>query len=138
VVTIYDLQPFRGYAAMSRARRMFLQWRMRDTARHAAMLLPMSAATAADAQRLGASPQRLTVIPPVLEAVFDPPGASAIDRLRERYALPLEFWVHVAHGYAHKNHRRLLKAYRAVRLQNPPGRWCSGAISSRARRRSRN
>jgi glycosyltransferase involved in cell wall biosynthesis len=120
VVTIYDLQPFFGYAAMSRAKRLFLQWRMRDTARRAAMLVPMSHATAADLQRmLGASPERMAVIPPVLEPVFRPPDAAAVSRIRDRFRLPPEFWLYVAHGYAHKNHGRLLEAYRAMRLANP-------------------
>ena len=120
VVTIYDLQPFFGYAPMSRAKRLFLQWRMRDAARRAAMLVPMSHATAADLQRmLGASPERMAVIPPVLEPVFQPPDAAAVKHLRDRFGLPPEFWLYVAHGYAHKNHGRLLEAYRAIRLANP-------------------
>jgi glycosyltransferase involved in cell wall biosynthesis len=123
VVTVYDLQPFLGYAAMSRAKRTFLQWRMRDTVRRAAMLLPMSGATAADLQRmLGANPQKMTVVPPVLEAIFRPPDGATLNRLRERYRLPPEFWLYVAHAYAHKNHERLLQAYRAIRLENP-GAW---------------
>jgi glycosyltransferase involved in cell wall biosynthesis len=120
VVTIYDLQPFFDYTPMSRAKRTFLRWRMRATARGAAMLLPMSQATAGDLQNfLGADSRRMMVIPPVLESAFQPPDAAATNRVRQRYGLPAEFWLYVAHGYAHKNHERLLQAYRAIRQENP-------------------
>jgi glycosyltransferase involved in cell wall biosynthesis len=120
VVTVYDLQPFLEYAEMSSAKRTFLRWRMRDTVKRAAMLLPMSQATGVDLQQmLGADPRRMIVVPPILEPMFQPPDGAAIKRLRERHRLPPEFWLYVAHAYPHKNHERLLQAYRAVTLENP-------------------
>jgi glycosyltransferase involved in cell wall biosynthesis len=120
VVTIYDLQPFLGYVELSTIKRNYLRWRLRAAARDAAMLLPMSQATAADLhQRLGADPQRMTVIPPVLEPVFTPPAQHDIDRCRQRYRLPEHFWLYVAHMYAHKNHTRLLEAYQALKREMP-------------------
>ena len=120
VVTVYDLQPFLPYAKMSRAKRTFLRWRMRDTARKAAMLLPMSQATALDLQeRLGADSRRMTVVPPILEPAFRPPDAGALNRLSERYGLPPHFWLYVAHAYPHKNHQRLLQAYQGITRRQP-------------------
>jgi glycosyltransferase involved in cell wall biosynthesis len=120
VVTIYDLQPFLPHVQLPRIKGVYLRRRLRATARNAAMLLPMSQATATDLQeRLGADPQHMTVIPPVLEAVFQPPAPGAIDQCRQRYKLPARFWLYVAHMYAHKNHTRLLEAYRALKRENP-------------------
>lgn len=120
VVTVYDLQPFLHYAPMSRAKRTFLRWRMRDTARRAAMLLPMSETTAVDLQQmLGADSRRMIVVPPILEPVFQPPDPVAVNGLRQRYRLPPEFWLYVAHAYPHKNHERLLHAYRDITLEHP-------------------
>ena len=123
VVSVYDLQPFLSYAPMSRGKRWFLQWRMRSTAKRADMLLPMSQATARSLQELlNVPPQRMTVVPPTLESEFQPPDAAAVNQVRQRYALPSEFWLYVAHGYPHKNHERLLQAYRVIRDANP-GAW---------------
>lgn len=120
VVTVYDLQPFLGYASMSRGKRWFLRWRMRSTARRAAMLLPMSQATARSLQEvLNVDPRRMRVVPPTLEPMFQPPEAVGVNQLRQRYALPPEFWLYVAHGYPHKNHERLLRAYREIRSADP-------------------
>jgi glycosyltransferase involved in cell wall biosynthesis len=63
--------------------------------------------------------ERMTVIPPVLEPVFRRPDAESIDRCRRRYQLHGHFWLYVAHLYVHKNHERLLEAYRAIKSQNP-------------------
>jgi glycosyltransferase involved in cell wall biosynthesis len=123
VVTLYDLQPFLHYTPMSAPKRALLRWQMAATVRRAAVLLPMSQTTATDLeQRLGADPRRMIVVPPVLETVFQPPSRESIDRLRSRYALPSEFWLYVAHQYAHKNHQRLLQAYRALKAEHP-GAW---------------
>jgi len=120
VVTIYDLQPFSPYSRLSAAKKTFLRWRLRSTVKSNAILLPMSYATAADLQQvLGAEPNRMSVIPPVLEEVFRPVSSEAIETCRRRYNLPAEFWLYVSHMYPHKNHGRLLEAYRAMKLQQP-------------------
>jgi alpha-1,3-rhamnosyl/mannosyltransferase len=120
VVTIYDLQPFLPHARLSPAKRAFLRWRLRATARSLAVLLPMSQTTAAALEnRLGANPTRMTVIPPMLEPVFRPADPESIERCRARYTLPERFWLYVSHMYDHKNHERLLRAYQAMRLQTP-------------------
>jgi len=120
VVTIYDLQPFSGYAPFSPLKLRYLQWRLRSTVARAPMLLPMSQATADDLQRvLGAEPERMRVVPPMLEPEFQPAGKADVARIRERYRLPREFWLYVAHLYPHKNHERLLEAYQQLKRVDP-------------------
>jgi glycosyltransferase involved in cell wall biosynthesis len=120
VVTIYDLQPFRQHLRLSPVKRAFLRWRLRATVRSAAVLLPMSQTTAADLEHvLGADPQRMIVIPPRLESFFRPANTDAIERCRARYGLPRRCWLYVSHMYPHKNHERLLHAYRSMKVQDP-------------------
>ena len=120
VVTVYDVQPFVPYGRLSKAKRAFLRWQLRAAVRRAAMLLPMSRSTADALQTiLGADATRMTVIPPLLESVFSLPAIDVVDRCRRRYALPERFWLYVAHMYQHKNHERLLLAYRDLKHANP-------------------
>ncbi len=120
VVTVYDIQPFVPYGRLSKAKRAFLRWQLRAAVRRAAMLLPMSRSTAEALQTiLGADATRMTVIPPLLESVFSVPAIDVVDRCRRRYALPERFWLYVAHMYQHKNHERLLLAYRDLKRANP-------------------
>jgi alpha-1,3-rhamnosyl/mannosyltransferase len=120
VVTVYDIQPFAPHGRLSWAKRTFLRWQLRSAVRRAAMLLPMSQSTASALQsRLGANPARMTVIPPVLERVFEGAGPEVIERCRRQLGLPERFWLYVAHMYQHKNHERLLLAYRDVTRDRP-------------------
>ena len=114
-MTIFDLQPFLEEAQLSTLKRTLLQSRLRAAVRSAAMLLPMSQTTADDlSERLGADRARMSVIPPILESLFVPADRDAIERCRAAHNLPPEFWLYVAHLYPHKNHERLLQAYRAA------------------------
>jgi glycosyltransferase involved in cell wall biosynthesis len=120
LVTVYDLQPFVGFRPLPLYKRFALQWQLRRAVRHAAQLLPISGSTAADmTSRLGADRSRMVVMPPMLEADFQPSGAAAIEAIRQRYGLPPQFWLYVAHVHAHKNHERLLVAYRELKRQLP-------------------
>ena len=117
VVTVYDLQPFFNFANFSRVKRLYLRLMMSSTSRRAAILLPMSQATANDLQRvLKANPARMVVIPPVLHSHFVPAAAEAMISFRTKYTLPEKFWLYVAHLYPHKNHLRLLRAYHQLKL----------------------
>ena len=112
-VTIYDLQPFLDYGQLPATKRRFLRWRLRASIRSAAMLLPMSQTTA-DALHdlLRADHRRMTVIPPILEPLFTPASQASVEMWRAQCKLPPRFWLYVAHIYPHKNHVRLLEAYR--------------------------
>ena len=112
VVTVYDLQGFLNLSGFSLSKRLFLTTMMRWTVARAAMLVPMSQATADDlAYMVGADPARMVVVPPVLEHCFRPPVSEAIAEFRHRFELPERFWLYVAHDYPHKNHLGLLEAY---------------------------
>jgi glycosyltransferase involved in cell wall biosynthesis len=117
VVTVYDLQPFLNYAPFSFTKRTYLRIMMSLSSKKAAMLLPMSGATAQDLHRiLKASPVRMVVIPPVINSRFEPVAAEAVMSFRAKYGLPPRFWVYVAHMYPHKNHLRLLEAYHELQV----------------------
>jgi alpha-1,3-rhamnosyl/mannosyltransferase len=123
VVTVYDLQPFVDKVALTPRKRAFLQARMRSAAQRAAVLLPMSDTTAdLLASMLGADPARMIVVPPVIEPEFQPASDQTVAACRARHRLPAQFWLYVAHLYPHKNHERLLQAYRQVRA-NDPATW---------------
>jgi glycosyltransferase involved in cell wall biosynthesis len=115
-VTVYDMQPFLHLANYSRAKRIYLQVMVSRSARRARMFLPMSEATAQDLSRvLNVGRARMTVIPPIMEARFKPATAEAVAGLRIKYKLPEKFWLYTAHMYPHKNHVRLLHAYRMLK-----------------------
>lgn len=116
VVTIYDLQPYLRLSPYSWHKRLYLKLMTAQTIRRARLLLPMSEATAAGLTRiLGVAPDRMTVIPPVLDEQFRPAAPGEAAGFRERRRLPGRFWLYVAHFYPHKNHLRLLQAYASLK-----------------------
>jgi glycosyltransferase involved in cell wall biosynthesis len=120
VVSIYDLQPLSDHTRLPPFKRQWLRWRLQSTAARAPMLLPMSQATADELRRvLHVDSARMTVVPPILEPAFQPSDEDAQRRVRERYRLPTQFWLYVAHGYPHKNHERLFEAYRGLKRRVP-------------------
>jgi glycosyltransferase involved in cell wall biosynthesis len=120
VVTIYDLQPFLRLSPYSWAKRLYLKFMMTQTARRARVLLPMSDSTADGlTDILGVDRSRVAVIPPVLRGDFRPGEPVELSAFRERYDLPGRFWLYVAHLYPHKNHLRLLEAYRVLKAATP-------------------
>jgi glycosyltransferase involved in cell wall biosynthesis len=115
-VTIYDLQPFSGHTRLSVAKALWTRTMLKRTARHAPMLMPMSMATGeALVRELGASPNRMVVVPPVVDGSFQPTVPTEAKAFRTRYQLPDQFWLYVAHFYPHKNHLRLVEAYGQLR-----------------------
>ena len=119
LVTVYDLQPFMEFGHLPRMKRTLLRWQLKRTARHAAMLLPMSQSTASALEAtFQVDAARVKVIPPVLEPMFTPPEQAATEHVRAKYALPEQFWLYVAHMYPHKNHARLLEAYRDLKTED--------------------
>jgi len=117
-VTVYDLQPFINPRAFAPGKRLYLQVMMTRTARRAAVLLPMSEATA-DGLRTRWPADRIVVVPPVINDRFAPADGAAVERFRRRYGLPDRMWLYVAHFYPHKNHRALFQAYGRHRRVSP-------------------
>jgi glycosyltransferase involved in cell wall biosynthesis len=119
-VTCYDLHPFLRLGPYSPVKRLYLKFMVAEAVRRAGVLLPMSEATATDLEKiLGASRSRMVVIPPVLEDEIRPAAAVDAERFRERHRLPERFWLYVAHFHPHKNHLRLLEAYRRLAGEGP-------------------
>ncbi len=119
VVTVYDLQPFLKLHDFPLGKRIYLQWMIANSVRRAPVLLPMSHATAEDLESiLHADTSRMTVIHAILGNNFVRGSDEDISSFREKYALPSRFWVYVAHFYPHKNHRRLLEAFRILKEEN--------------------
>jgi len=119
-VTCYDLHPFFRLGPYSPVKRLYLKFMVGRAVRRAGVVLPMSEATAADLEKiLGASRSRMVVIPPVLEDELRPAPAADTARFREHHRLPGRFWLYVAHFHPHKNHLRLLEAYRRLAGEGP-------------------
>ena len=119
-VTIYDLHPFLRLGPYSPVKRLYLKLMIGQAARRAGILLPMSEATASDLEKiLGAARSRMTVIPPVLEDELRPAAAAEAARFRAAHRLPERFWLYVAHFHPHKNHLRLLEAYKLLTAEGP-------------------
>lgn len=112
VVTVYDLHLYHNVTRFSPVKRLYLRLMISSAVRRAAVLLPMSHATAMDLQAImHADPSRMTVIPAVLNNLFLPADDAAVLNFRVRFVLPVKFWLYVAHFYPHKNHINLLLAY---------------------------
>lgn len=116
VVTVYDLHAFKNYSAYPFFKRIYLRNTMRLTARRQTLILPMSQATADDlVSCLKINPARMSVVRVILEAFFRPASTEVVEAFRAKYGLPEKFWLYVAHAYRHKNHARLLQAYRDLK-----------------------
>lgn len=123
-VTVYDLLAFTPDAPWGMVKRGYLRAMIRSTVSSADMLLPISAATAADLRaRLQARPERMTVIPSVLTSQYQPVSAERVAAFRRTYALPERFWLYVAHFYPHKNHRTLIEAFRQLTTIDADAAW---------------
>ena len=112
VVTFYDLIAFNELSRFTLAKRTYLRAMMRHTVRGAAVLLPISAATSVELiNTLSADPEKIAVIPVIIGPEFTLKREEEKEAFRQRYSLPRNYWVYVAHFYPHKNHLRLLEAY---------------------------
>jgi glycosyltransferase involved in cell wall biosynthesis len=114
-VTFYDMHAFLDLARFPFVKRRYLQTAIRRAVRNARVLLPISQSTAVDlCGVLGASQDRVTVIPPIAPSTFRPATREQTDGFRRRHGLPERYWLYVAHYVPHKNHRLLLGAYRRL------------------------
>jgi glycosyltransferase involved in cell wall biosynthesis len=120
-VTFYDMHAFLNLARFSFTKRGYLRAAIRRTVRKAQVLLPISHSTAADlCGVLGASQERIAVIPPVVPSAFRVATREQLEEFRRAYGLPEQYWLYVAHYVPHKNHRLLLRAYRRLRDTGMP------------------
>lgn len=123
VVSVYDLLLFETPQVFPIIQRLYLRLMIPFTARNADVLLPISNTTAMGLNiRLGVAHTRMQVIPPVIEDSFQPAAHAGTIEFRHKHQLPEKFWLYVAHFYPHKNHVRLLQAFREL-LENGFEPW---------------
>jgi glycosyltransferase involved in cell wall biosynthesis len=85
------------------------------TMRAAAGIFALSQATAGKLiEVLRADASKIHVIPAAVGPSFSVDARRDVPRLRRAAGLPEKFWLYVAHFYPHKNHIRLLEAYKAL------------------------
>lgn len=117
VVTIYDLLVYHNPNTFPFIKRWYLRLGFNLTVRKRNVLLPMSKTTNNDIKRFFQNrSSSIIVVPPVILDYFRPQKNHVVQIFREKYHLPDNFWLYVAHTYKHKNHIRLLQAY--SKLQN--------------------
>jgi glycosyltransferase involved in cell wall biosynthesis len=121
VATVHDFLFFERPAEVPIGKRFYLKQIAAFACRNARVLAPVSEATAQTAIRLFAVEHgRIVVISHPLADDFKPASLQEIEVVRARFALPGRFWLYVAHPYAHKNHTRLLLAYRKLKETGHP------------------
>jgi glycosyltransferase involved in cell wall biosynthesis len=115
-VTCYDMKVFHAPETYSFVKRHYLLNAIRYAVEHADLLLPMSRSTAREIIALfSVDPRRIVVIPTIVDSGFRARGRESVIAFRERYDLPQNFWLYVAHTYPHKNHPQLLRAFAEFR-----------------------
>ena len=117
-VTVYDLVAFHRPPEFGLLKSAYLRLMIPHAIRRAAVLLPMSEATAAEIRsRFSAAASRIFVIPSILSEAYAPPPRAAVESWKARLGLPRDFWLYVAHFFAHKNHLGLLSAYAKLKRE---------------------
>jgi glycosyltransferase involved in cell wall biosynthesis len=119
VLVLYDLQHAELPGNFSPWRRFFLRSIIYLSARSADMIITLSARSRREiVGRYGISRERVAVTRLAAgDAFFASPAEADIRKVRERYSLPERFIVYPASTLPHKNHPRLLEAFRSVRAE---------------------
>jgi glycosyltransferase involved in cell wall biosynthesis len=116
VVTIHDFIYIERPSEVSFAKRLYLQQMARFACKWADSLAPVSETTAETAVRLfGVERKRIFVVRNQIDDTFYHVSTEEVKEFRERFKLPPNFWLYVAHPYPHKNHARLFDAYKKCR-----------------------
>ena len=118
VFTLHDLA-FRVLpGAFPVAHRSYMRLMMPRFLKSAAVIIAVSESTRRDAERLYRVPAgRIRVIHPGVSARFRPPPPEAVRELRSRMQLPERFLLCVGTLEPRKNLRRLLEAFRHLKVQ---------------------
>jgi glycosyltransferase involved in cell wall biosynthesis len=123
VVTYHDMTFFLFPELHTRVKRIFFPFAIRQSARHADMLIAASENTRRDAIRiLGIPAERIITVPLGISEDFRPiKDPALLDDGRKRFQLPPEFILYVGLIEPRKNIPLLLKAYtRLVDQIDPP------------------
>lgn len=123
LVSVYDLKVFDDPGSFPLPYRVYLRTLVPPSVRRAAVVLPMSQTTALSLTRvLGVEPSRVMVVPPTIDALFQPDESTDVEDFRRKYGLAGQFWLFVSHYYPHKNHERLFQAHARLRSMSE-GAW---------------
>jgi glycosyltransferase involved in cell wall biosynthesis len=123
VVTVHDFKFIDRPSEGSFAKRLYLRQMAGFACRGASALAPVSETTARAAiMRFGVERRRVFIVPNPIDNTFRPASNEDVKEFRERYRLPAQFWLYVAHPYPHKNHIRLFAAYKKFR-ETSQCRW---------------
>jgi glycosyltransferase involved in cell wall biosynthesis len=118
VVTLHDLIPWAWGGPRMRGER-FRFWPGKRLLRRADVVLAVSKATAADAERFGrVDPRRVRVVPEAADEVFAP-RAGAAERVRRRWGVDAGYLLFVGALDARKEPASLLRAWDAARQIRP-------------------
>lgn len=112
IVTIYDLLVFHNSKAHPLYKSLYLRLMLPRSLHNADVIVPMSESTMLDVKKtFNINQTKMVVIPAIIDDAFMPVASNNIMEFRDKYGLPDEFWLYVAHYYPHKNHERLFKAF---------------------------
>jgi len=118
IVTVHDLLMFNDPSAYRILSRIYYRFMIARTVKNAVCLVPISETTAKELSRRFSVPdKRMCIVCNVLDDDFGPATSTEVDRFKQKYCLPQQFWLYVAHYYPHKNHQRLFKAYAKLKSQ---------------------
>jgi glycosyltransferase involved in cell wall biosynthesis len=70
-------------------------------------------------EQIGVDGSKIFVTPDVFQtAFFDRPSPGQLDDLRKRYELPGTFFIYPAAAWPHKNHQRLIEAFKLAAIED--------------------
>jgi alpha-1,3-rhamnosyl/mannosyltransferase len=116
VVTLYDLMPLRYPHYFSTSQRLIFNLTIRLAVRAARRVIAISQATANDLVQLLRVPlNKIDVIPLAADPAFQPPPASEVARVREKYKLPVSYVLSVGINKPHKNLGTLVEAWQQAK-----------------------
>jgi glycosyltransferase involved in cell wall biosynthesis len=124
VITCHDLivpfwQQEKRVSLVSKIRHRVQVWRMRSL-RLAEHLIAVSSYTKQELmQKLSVPEAKITVVPEGVERIFRPAGARPVAKVRETYALPKTFLLHVGSCAEYKNMEYLIRLFASLGKQYP-------------------
>ena len=135
VITIHDLAFMKYPEFLTAAARRHYQGKIHAAVRRADHILAVSAATKDDIIHwLDVAPERITIQHHGFRQEFRPHSFGEIQRARERWQLPADYFLFVGTMEPRKNLSALLRGYRMMRSQRAqapamllcaPEGWCS-------------
>ena len=128
ILTIHDLQPLVMPEHFSATKQLWLRRRLPPSARHARLVMTLTEDTRRSViDRLGARPERVTIVPAGIGLAPEPTEDDAADDPADAYGIDGPFFLYPAITYPHKNHVLLVRAFALVLASGPTPCSCSPA-----------